>query len=415
MQEKTKEPEIRFAGFTGAWEQRKLSDGMTEYTDRVFIEDDQIYKQVTVKNTGEISLRGSQPGRNIGRKRQARVNLRDYPMTLIFTRQTVEQGGIGFAKNDVDGCIVTENMPTIAVDGKKFNQDFLVAFFKTYGFRKDVILSNIEGGTAQIAIHEDDILDSSSTFPSLKEQIKIGNFFRTLSQQITLHQRKYEKLLNIKKSMLEKMFPKEGEVVPEIRFKGFTGAWEQRKLSDIAERITRKNTHLESTLPLTISSSYGLIDQYAYFNNRVASRNTRNYYLIKNGEFAYNKSYSDGFPFGSVKRLDRYAMGVLSTLYIIFSIDYRKVNSDFLVSYYDTKNWHHQVALRAAEGARNHGLLNISADDFFETELKIPMDLDEQKKIGSFFVQLNSFITLHQRKLEMLKNVKQAFLEKMFV
>ena len=88
-------------------------------------------------------------------------------------------------------------------------------------------------------------------------------------------------------------------------------AWEQRKLSDIAERITRKNTHLESTLPLTISSSYGLIDQYAYFNNRVASRNTRNYYLIKNGEFAYNKSYSDGFPFGSVKRLDRYAMGVL--------------------------------------------------------------------------------------------------------
>lgn len=174
-------------------------------------------------------------------------------------------------------------------------------------------------------------------------------------------------------------------------------AWEQRKLSDIAERITRKNTHLESTLPLTISSSYGLIDQYAYFNNRVASRNTRNYYLIKNGEFAYNKSYSDGFPFGSVKRLDRYAMGVLSTLYIIFSIDYRKVNSDFLVSYYDTKNWHHQVALRAAEGARNHGLLNISADDFFETELKIPMNLDEQKKIGSFFDQLNSFITLHQR------------------
>lgn len=201
---------------------------------------------------------------------------------------------------------------------------------------------------------------------------------------------------------------------PEIRFAGFTGAWEQRKLSDIAERITRKNTHLESTLPLTISSSYGLIDQYAYFNNRVASRNTRNYYLIKNGEFAYNKSYSDGFPFGSVKRLDRYAMGVLSTLYIIFSIDYRKVNSDFLVSYYDTKNWHHQVALRAAEGARNHGLLNISADDFFETELKIPMDLDEQKKIGSFFVQLNSFITLHQRKYEKLLNIKKSMLEKMF-
>lgn len=211
-----------------AWEQRKLSDGMTEYTDRVFIEDDQIYKQVTVKNTGEISLRGSQPGRNIGRKRQARVNLRDYPMTLIFTRQTVEQGGIGFAKNDVDGCIVTENMPTIAVDGKKFNQDFLVAFFKTYGFRKDVILSNIEGGTAQIAIHEDDILDSSSTFPSLKEQIKIGNFFRTLSQQITLHQRKW----------VEFFYPTYFRKFSFLNFWEFfnnriTNAWEQRKLSDL--------------------------------------------------------------------------------------------------------------------------------------------------------------------------------------
>jgi len=103
---------------------------MTEYTDRVFIEDDQIYKQVTVKNTGEISLRGSQPGRNIGRKRQARVNLRDYPMTLIFTRQTVEQGGIGFAKNDVDGCIVTENMPPLQLMGKNSIKTFWLRFSK---------------------------------------------------------------------------------------------------------------------------------------------------------------------------------------------------------------------------------------------------------------------------------------------
>ena len=230
------------------------------------------------------------------------------------------------------------------------------------------------------------------SLPGKEEQHVIGEFLQGLDSLLTLHQRKW----------VEFFYPTYFRKFSFLNFWEFfnnriTNAWEQRKLSDIAERITRKNTHLESTLPLTISSSYGLIDQYAYFNNRVASRNTRNYYLIKNGEFAYNKSYSDGFPFGSVKRLDRYAMGVLSTLYIIFSIDYRKVNSDFLVSYYDTKNWHHQVALRAAEGARNHGLLNISADDFFETELKIPMDLDEQKKIGSFFVQLNSFITLHQR------------------
>lgn len=252
---------------------------------------------------------------------------------------------------------------------------------------------NIANGSRKAKrIHEVTFLDMPIVVPSYAEQKKIGAFLNKLDSLLTLHQRKW----------VEFFYPTYFRKFSFLNFWEFfnnriTNAWEQRKLSDIAERITRKNTHLESTLPLTISSSYGLIDQYAYFNNRVASRNTRNYYLIKNGEFAYNKSYSDGFPFGSVKRLDRYAMGVLSTLYIIFSIDYRKVNSDFLVSYYDTKNWHHQVALRAAEGARNHGLLNISADDFFETELKIPMDLDEQKKIGSFFVQLNSFITLHQR------------------
>jgi type I restriction enzyme S subunit len=159
----------------------------------------------------------------------------------------------------------------------------------------------------------------------------------------------------------------------------------------------RKNTNLESTLPLTISALYGLVDQITYFNKRVASRDVSNYYLLKRGEFAYNKSYSDGFPFGVVKRLDRYDMGVLSTLYIIFTPKNSIINSDYLVSYYDTNNWHKQVAERAAEGARNHGLLNISTDDFFDTELKFPKDTEEQAKIGEFFIQIDNLITLHQR------------------
>ena len=301
-----------------------------------------------------------------------------------------------FVENDIGDGVVS-HIFTVFRPIQRFDLHFWKYAINSENLMQKILSRSTKASTMMHDLVPEDFLNETFLVPSIDEQKAVGKFLHQIDNLLTLHQRKYEKLLNIKKSMLEKMFPKEGEVVPEIRFKGFTGAWEQRKLSDIAERITRKNTHLESTLPLTISSSYGLIDQYAYFNNRVASRNTRNYYLIKNGEFAYNKSYSDGFPFGSVKRLDRYAMGVLSTLYIIFSIDYRKVNSDFLVSYYDTKNWHHQVALRAAEGARNHGLLNISADDFFETELKIPMNLDEQKKIGSFFDQLNSFITLHQR------------------
>ena len=178
--------------------------------------------------------------------------------------------------------------------------------------------------------------------------------------------------------------------------------------------VTRKNTNLESTLPLTISAQYGLVDQVTYFNNRVASQNISNYYLVKNGEFAYNKSSSDGYPFGTVKRLDLYDMGVLSTLYIVFALKDQNVNSDFLACYYDTDNWYKQVSERAAEGARNHGLLNISADDFLDTDLMIPPDIQEQALIGEYLKKLDNLITLHQRKYEKLLVIKKSMLGKMF-
>ncbi|PAF46092.1 type I site-specific deoxyribonuclease [Helicobacter sp. 11S02629-2] len=211
------------------------------------------------------------------------------------------------------------------------------------------------------------------------------------------------------------MFPKVGKDIPEIRFSGFTEAWEQRKLSQVSDRVVRKNSNLESSLPLTISAQYGLVDQITYFNNRVASRDVSNYYLLKRGEFAYNKSYSDGYPFGAIKRLDYYEMGVLSTLYIIFALKSEIIDSDYVVAYYDTNLWHKQVSERAAEGARNHGLLNISPDDFFDTEIKYPAKKAEQFGIGKLFLEINNLITLHQRKLEKLKNIKIALLEKMFI
>ena len=202
---------------------------------------------------------------------------------------------------------------------------------------------------------------------------------------------------------------------PAIRFKGFSDAWEQRKLGELVDRVVRKNTNNESTLPLTISAQYGLVDQITYFNNRVASQDVSNYYLVLNGEFAYNKSTSDGYPFGAVKRLDLYEKGVLSTLYIVFSPKKeQQVDSDFLTVFFDTDRWHKGVAERAAEGARNHGLLNISAEDFFDIDLSVPKDVAEQKQIGAFIRQLDNLITLHQRKFEKLTNVKKSMLEKMF-
>ena len=202
---------------------------------------------------------------------------------------------------------------------------------------------------------------------------------------------------------------------PSIRFAGFNDAWEQRKLGELVERVVRKNKNNESTLPLTISAQYGLVDQITYFNNRVASRDISNYYLVLNGEFAYNKSTSDGYPFGTVKRLDLYEKGVISTLYIVFVPKKEvQINSDFLTVFFDTDRWHKGVAERAAEGARNHGLLNISAEDFFDIDISVSKDVAEQKQIGIFLKQLDNLITLHQRKYDKLTTVKKSMLEKMF-
>ena len=202
---------------------------------------------------------------------------------------------------------------------------------------------------------------------------------------------------------------------PKLRFQGFTDDWEQRKLGDVVQRITRKNENMESSLPLTISAQYGLIDQNEFFDKRIASKDVSDYYLVYRGEFAYNKSTSTDAPWGAIKRLDRYEKGVLSTLYIVFRIqNEEETDSDYLVSYYDTELWHNGVQAIAAEGARNHGLLNIAPNDFFETNLLMPESVNEQRMIGTFFKKLDHLITLHQRKYDMLQKVKKSMLEKMF-
>ena len=186
-------------------------------------------------------------------------------------------------------------------------------------------------------------------------------------------------------------------------------------MGEVVERITRKNENLESTLPLTISAQYGLIDQNEFFDKRIASKDVSGYFLVRNGEFAYNKSTSSDAPWGAIKRLDRYESGVLSTLYIVFKIlDERKTSSDYIVTYYNTDLWHKGIQAIAAEGARNHGLLNVAPADFFETNLTMPKDYAEQQQIGSFFQMLDHLITLHQRKYDKLQVLKKAMLEKMF-
>ena len=183
-------------------------------------------------------------------------------------------------------------------------------------------------------------------------------------------------------------------------------------MSDFAERVTRKNSNNETDLPLTISSKDGLVDQISYFNKTVASKDMSGYYLLRKGEYAYNKSYSVGYDFGSIKRLDRYPMGALSTLYICFAL--KKHDTDFIKVYFDSLKWYKEIYMISAEGARNHGLLNVPTDEFFATKHYLPENTAEQRKIADFLIALDRRIDAQQSLVDNLKKYKRGLQNRFF-
>ena len=417
MDQKKQTPQVRFKGYTDAWKQCKLSEFVDKAVDNRGktppLDENGTHPLIEVAALGGVHPDYSKVEKYLNDD-SFENSLRAYIKEgdILFT--TVGSIGLVSLMDSREEAVIAQNI--VAFRAKEnFVPEYLYALFSNE--ENQCKAKRIVMGAVQPSIKVSQLVDVEYMLTeNVNEQKKIGMCFSNLDNLITLHQCKYNKLLNLKKAMLEKMFPQNGSLYPEIRFKGFTDAWEQRKLGDIVERVVRKNTNNESSLPLTISAQYGLVDQITYFNNRVASRDVSNYYLVLNGEFAYNKSTSDGFPFGAVKRLDLYEKGVLSTLYIVFSIrNQSKTDSDFLTVFFDTDRWHKGVAERAAEGARNHGLLNISADDFFDIDIFLPSHREEQAAIGSYLRQLDHLITLHQRKIEKLKQIKKSCLEKLFV
>ena len=199
--------------------------------------------------------------------------------------------------------------------------------------------------------------------------------------------------------------------VPNLRFNN--NPYKKYNLYEFATRVTRKNKDNVSNLPLTISAQYGLVDQVSFFNKTVASKDMSGYYLLKNGEFAYNKSYSNDYPWGAIKRLDLYNMGCLSTLYICFKSNDNIVNSNYLVHYFESPKWHKQVADIAGEGARNHGLLNIAVNDFFNTKHAVPT-IENQIKIARFLDLIEERIQTQIKIIDDLLTVKNGISNKLF-
>ena len=384
-------PALRFEGFSDPWEQRKVGEILQIAFRAVDLEDDKKYQLVTVKRRNEgIVERARMAGRDILVKSYQEILAGDF---VISKRQLVH-GGNGLVPPHLSRSIVS-NEYLVIEESKGISTEFWALISRTKSMYRQYFLSSFGVDIEKLVFDVQDWKKREITFPKRREQEKLETLFQKLDSLIALHQRKHEKLKTVKQSLLEKMFPKEGEDVPEIRFEGFTDPWEQRKLGEVAHRVIRKNEEGMSDLPLTISAQHGLVDQRDFFNSQVASRDMRGYYLLERGEFAYNKSTSSDSPWGAIKRLTEYEKGCLSTLYICFGLD--EGDPDFLVTYYETSRWHRGIRMIAAEGARNHGLLNIAPGDFFETELTLPGKIEEQTAIGALFAKLDSLIALHQR------------------
>lgn len=268
----------------------------------------------------------------------------------------------------------------------------------------------------RINIATDDFMDMPMPYPSLREQKKIADCLSSLDKEIDATKRKLEQLKEHKKGLMQKLFPAKGKTLPELRFPEFQndGEWEVYALGQIFSRITEKNTSNNQNV-LTISAQYGLISQYDYFNKNVAALDVSKYYLVNKGDFAYNKSKSQGYPYGAIKALNLYDQGVVSPIYICFRIkDNQNFSKVFFEYYFESELIHKEINDISQEGARNHGLLNISTEDFFaKINLYVP-SLTEQFKIANTLSSIDKQVAKYDEKIQALELHKQGLMQQLF-
>ena len=405
MTKKSDAPAIRFKGFSDAWEQRKLGDVVKEITrndpeseapimmitaNNGFIEQSERY---AFNNAGEslkkyILLKKGELAYNHGASK-----LRPYGSCFALT--TAENARIPFVYH----CFSAENQNaefmSIELNGAEIENQ--LRKIVSSGARMDGLLN----------ISFDEYTSVFVLLPGTEEQDRIADFFRQLDNLITLHQRKFEKLTNVKKSMLEKMFPQNGSSYPEIRFKGFTDPWEQRKFFELYERVSRKNdlTYGRNDI-ISVANMYFKPDSYITDDSYLLTYN-----IFELGDIAFEGNKSKNYAHGRFVE-NTIGNGIVSHVFDVFKP---------IMNPYDLLFWKYAinnerlmggVLLRSTKASTM--MTNLVATDFLQESFLVPTYL-EQQKIGAFFQQLDHLITLHQRELEKLQNIKKSMLEKMFV
>ena len=400
-------PALRFEGFSDPWEQRRLGEICDEVTRRNplseapvmmitaesgFIEQSERY---STDNAGEslqkyIVLRRGELAYNHGASKLrpfgSCFNLLadEARIPFVYHCFSLRSDCPAFTSLELNGGQVEDQLRTLVSSGARMDGLLNISFE--------------EYQTVRLLL------------PSLDEQRQIAGLFAKLDSLIALHQRKHEKLKTVKQSLLEKMFPKEGEDVPEIRFEGFTDPWEQRRLGEICDEVTRRNPLSEAPV-MMITAESGFIEQSERYSTDNAGESLQKYIVLRRGELAYNHGASKLRPFGSCFNLLADEARI-PFVYHCFSL--RSDCPAFTSLELNGGQVEDQLRTLVSSGARMDGLLNISFEEYQTVRLLLP-SLDEQRQIAGLFAKLDSLIALHQRELDILKNLKQALLEKMFV
>ena len=411
MQDNEKKPALRFKGFTDPWEQRKLEEYLEVSGQKNF---EGIYtKEDVLSVSGDFGIVNQIEfqGRSF-----AGASVANYGVVetgdIVYTKSPLKSNPYGIIKANKGKNGIVSTLYAVYKPKQSANPEFVQIYFE-----QDARMNNYmhplvnKGAKNDMKVSAENALKGQIVFPDIKEQRTISEFFHNLDTLITLHQRKYEKLVNIKKSMLDKMFPKNGASVPEIRFKGFTDLWEQRKLGDVADIVG-------GGTPSTNNPNYwdGDIDWYA--PAEIAGQIYFDSSQRKITEQGYENSSAKMLPPGTVLFTSRAGIGKTAILSKkgCTNQGFQSIvpHNDELDSYFVFSRTDELKQYGELVGAGST-FVEVSGKQMAAMNLKMPTTIEEQQTIGRFFKRLDTLITLHQRKLEKVQNIKKSCLEKMFV
>ena len=413
MQDNEKKPALRFKGFTDPWEQRKLAELIKTITTGKSVNSDEgevSDGDIGVLKTSCVSYDrfNSSESKPVVKSEQQLVKCAVEKDSVIVSRMNTPErvGACGYVSTDFPNLFLPDRLWKL-----KFQDTvdtYFVYMMLVSGAYKEKITSMASGTSGSMYnIPKETFLNLQLVIPAkIDEQKQLGKILKKIDTLITLHQRKYEKLVNIKKSMLDKMFPQNGASVPEIRFKGFTDPWEQRKVGTLIEDYTEKTVTQNQYPVLTSSQQQGIVLQEDYFADRqVTTDNNVGYYVLPKGYFTYrSRSDTDVFVFNRNNIVDK---GIISYYYPVFAP--KSCDSNFLL-----RRLNHGIKKQLSMAAEGTGQKVLAHAKFKNMAVDVPSQ-SEQEKIGTILEELDTLITLHQRKLEKLQNIKKSCLEKMFV